>query len=131
VAAASRHRDRDGAPANPRRNPLDPQRRPESRTEPHAEDVDAISSPCAFPPHTEEDRHQAYSSDTYLPAPSPNRASASAPLRQNAPVKLAQCFLRLSNFDNGLFERIGRYETAIWRQVGQTLLTLQAVRRLR
>jgi hypothetical protein len=39
--------------------------------------------------------------------------------------------LRLSNFDNGLFERIGRYETAVWRQVGQTLLTLQAVRRPR
>jgi hypothetical protein len=61
----------------------------------------------------------------------PNRPSASAPLRQSAPVKLAQCFLRLSNFDNGLFERIGRYETAVWRQVVQTLLTLQAVRRLR
>jgi len=100
-------------------------------TEPSPQDVDATSSPCAFPPHTEEDRHWAYSSSTYLPDPSPNRTSASAPLRRGAPVKLAQCFLRLSNFDNGLFERIGRYETAVWRQVGQTLLTLQAVRRPR
>jgi len=98
---------------------------------PDAEDVDAISSPCAFPRRTEEDRHRAYSSNTYLPAPNPNRASASAPLRQNAPVKLAQCLLRLSNFDNGLFERIGHYEAAVWRQVGQTLLTFQAVRKPR
>jgi len=98
---------------------------------PDAEDVDATSSPCALPRCTDDDRHWAYSSSTYLPASSPNRPSASAPLRQNAPVKLAQCFLRLSNFDNGLFERIGRYETAVWRQVGQTLLTLQAVRRPR
>jgi len=103
----------------------------EPEPNPHAEDVDAISSPCAFPPHNEEDRHWAYSSSTYLPDPSPNLHSASAPLRRRAPVKLAQCFLRLSNFDNGLFERIGRYETAVWRQVGQTLLTLQAVRKPR
>jgi len=98
---------------------------------PDAEGVDAVSSPCAFPPQTEEDRHWAYSSSAYLPDPSPNLPAASAPLRRGAPVKLAQCFLRLSNFDNGLFERIGRYETAVWRQVAQTLLTLQAVRRPR
>jgi len=98
---------------------------------PGAEDVDAISSSSAFAPQTEEDRHWAYSSRAYLPDPSPNLPAASAPLRRGAPVKLAQCFLRLSNFDNGLFERIGRYETAVWRQVAQTLLTLQAVRRPR
>ena len=77
---------------------------------------------CAL--SAKEDRHRAFSSSTtYLPAPFPNRPSTSAPLRRGTPVKLAQCFLRLSNFDNGLFERIGRYETAVWRQVGQTLLT--------
>jgi hypothetical protein len=104
----------------------------ETKPSPDAEDDDVISSPCAFPPHTEEDRHWAFSSSsTYLPHPSPNLPSASAPLRRGAPVKLAQCFLRLSNFDNGLFERIGRYETAVWRQVGQTFLTLQAVRKAR
>jgi len=99
---------------------------------PDAEDVDATPSPCAFPPSTEEDRHWAFSSSrSYLPNPSPNLPPASAPLRRGTPVKLAQCFLRLSNFDNGLFERIGRYETAVWRQVGQTLLTLSAVRKPR
>lgn len=37
---------------------------------------------------------------------------------------LARCFLGLANFDNGVFERASRYETALWRQVGQVLLTL-------
>jgi hypothetical protein len=39
--------------------------------------------------------------------------------------ELARCFLRLANLDNGLFERLGRYEAALWRQVRQTMFTLQ------
>ncbi|WP_426527668.1 hypothetical protein [Bradyrhizobium sp. McL0615] len=39
--------------------------------------------------------------------------------------ELARCFLRLANLDNGIFERLGRYEAALWRQVRQTILTLQ------
>ena len=27
--------------------------------------------------------------------------------------------------DNGIFERLGRYEAALWRQVRQTIFTLQ------
>lgn len=41
---------------------------------------------------------------------------------------LARCFLRLANLDSGVFERLGRYETALWRQVRQTLFTLEAFR---
>ena len=41
---------------------------------------------------------------------------------------LTYCFLRLANLDNGVFERLGRYETALWRQIVQTLLALQSVR---
>jgi hypothetical protein len=39
---------------------------------------------------------------------------------------LMSCFLRLANLDNGVFERLGRYETALWRQIAQTLLLLRA-----
>jgi hypothetical protein len=46
-----------------------------------------------------------------------------------APRDLAHCFQRLANLDNGVFERLGRYETALWRQMLQTLLVLQSARR--
>ena len=38
---------------------------------------------------------------------------------------IAQCFLRLTNVDNGTFERISRYESILWRQMAQTLLILK------
>jgi hypothetical protein len=38
--------------------------------------------------------------------------------------EIARCFLRFANLDNGAYDRTNRYETALWRQVGQTLLTL-------
>ena len=39
-------------------------------------------------------------------------------------VKLALRFLRLAKFDNGVFERLNRYETSLWRQVAQLLFAL-------
>jgi hypothetical protein len=39
--------------------------------------------------------------------------------------QLTSCFLRLANLDNGVFERLGRYETALSRQIAQTLLLLR------
>jgi hypothetical protein len=55
--------------------------------------------------------------------------------RQESPqtinVEVGRCFLRLSNLDNGAFERLSRYETALWRQVGQILITLDMLRRTR
>ena len=43
--------------------------------------------------------------------------------------QIARYFLRLANLDNGAFERLNRYETALWRQVGQLLFTLEWMRR--
>ena len=43
--------------------------------------------------------------------------------------ELTYCFMRLANLDNGVFERLGRYETALWRQIAQTLFALQPLRR--
>ena len=42
---------------------------------------------------------------------------------------LARRFLRLAAADNGAFVRLGRYETALWRQVCQTIFLLEALRR--
>jgi len=48
------------------------------------------------------------------------------PHKDNA--EIARCFLRLANLDNGALERLSRYETALWRQVGQILYTLDVLR---
>jgi hypothetical protein len=40
----------------------------------------------------------------------------------------ARRFLNLADLDNGVFERLGRYEAALWRQVRQTIFTLEALR---
>lgn len=45
--------------------------------------------------------------------------------RDSSGHALAQCFLRLADLDNGIFERLGRYEAVLWRQVRQTICTLQ------
>ena len=45
--------------------------------------------------------------------------------RDSSGRELAHCFLRLADLDNGIFERNGRYEGALWRQVRQTIFTLQ------
>jgi hypothetical protein len=42
--------------------------------------------------------------------------------------QLTLCFQRLANRDNGVFERLGRYESAIARQVVKTLYLLQSLR---
>jgi hypothetical protein len=47
--------------------------------------------------------------------------------RRDIGLELARLFLQLAD-DHGVFERLGRYETALWRQVRQTLFTLEALR---
>ena len=43
-------------------------------------------------------------------------------------VEIAARFLALNRVDSGAFERLSRYETALWRQVGQLLVTLEFLR---
>jgi hypothetical protein len=43
-------------------------------------------------------------------------------------LAVARRFVRLADLDNGVFERLGRYEAALWRQVRQTLFTLEGLR---
>jgi hypothetical protein len=42
---------------------------------------------------------------------------------------LTCCFVRLSNLDNGAFERLGRYNATLWKQTAQTLVLLQSTSR--
>src|SRR5262249_6041978 len=42
---------------------------------------------------------------------------------------IAQCFLRLSNLNPTLLDRVGRYEARLWRQAAQILWTFDAMRR--
>jgi hypothetical protein len=41
---------------------------------------------------------------------------------------IAQCFLRLPNLDPTLLDRVGSYETRLWRQAAQTIWTLEVMR---
>jgi hypothetical protein len=43
-------------------------------------------------------------------------------------LDIALRFLRLSDLDNNILERLGRYETALWRQVRQTIFSLEGLR---
>jgi hypothetical protein len=44
-------------------------------------------------------------------------------------AKIAARFLALNRRDDGAFERLNRYETALWRQLGQLLVVLEFFRR--
>src|SRR5262249_5348827 len=42
--------------------------------------------------------------------------------------QLTHCFLRLVHLDAGVFERLSRYEAALWRQTVQILIALNPIR---
>ncbi len=46
-------------------------------------------------------------------------------------AEMALRFLHLAKFDNGTFERLNRYETALWRQAAQLLFALNFLHRPR
>jgi hypothetical protein len=45
--------------------------------------------------------------------------------------RLTHSFLRLANLDNAIFDRLARYEAALWKQIVQTLIALEPLRRHR
>src|SRR5262249_5711026 len=57
----------------------------------------------------------------------PRSTSMRPPLEPGSKSRtIAQRFLRLSNLDPSLFDRVGRYEARLWRQAAQTIWTLDA-----
>lgn len=61
--------------------------------------------------------------------PSPDKASGPDLVQEDLNVEIAARFLALNLVDSGAFERLNRYDTALWRQVGQLLVTLEFLRR--
>lgn len=53
---------------------------------------------------------------------------AASCLRENDGLDIVRQFLRLADVDKGAFDRLGRYEAALWRQVRQTIFTLEDLR---
>jgi hypothetical protein len=53
----------------------------------------------------------------------PERHLASGTIQQ-PPQGIAQCFMRVARIDDRIFERLSRYEAALWRQVAQIVKTL-------
>jgi hypothetical protein len=39
---------------------------------------------------------------------------------------LTHCFRRLANLDNRASDQLGRYQSALWRQIAQTLFVPQS-----
>jgi hypothetical protein len=66
--------------------------------------------------------HGPFAGDPY------DQPDASSQTSVSSSRGLTHCFMRLANLDNGVFERLGRYEAALWRQVVQTLFALQPLR---
>jgi hypothetical protein len=59
-----------------------------------------------------------------------HQAVRTFPLTQDISSRdLAHCFQRLANLDAGVFDRLGRYETTLWRQMVQIHFLLQSARR--
>jgi hypothetical protein len=57
------------------------------------------------------------------------RGDTEAGYMANPSVSLARSFLRLADLPNSALDRLSRYEAALWRQIGQTLFTLDALDR--
>jgi len=55
----------------------------------------------------------------------PATTRTTLPKPDNAEV--ARYFCHLANLGDGIFDRLGRYEAALWRQVRQTVFTLDAL----
>lgn len=59
----------------------------------------------------------------------PDRTATIVGEEMDPASRLAGRFLNLAAADKGAFERLGRYKTALWRQVCQTVFMLEVLRR--
>ena len=59
----------------------------------------------------------------------PNSGPKSVDTAVDTTRNFARCFLRLANLPNFTLDRLGQYETTLWRQADQILLTLDVLDR--
>jgi hypothetical protein len=106
-------------------------RRDQTRSQGHPERPGALSFRILDAVVRPSSRHELADSSNDNDSRPPDHDPC-GPRSAHSPVSpsrdLAHCFQRLANLDNGAFERLGRYETALWRQMVQTLLVLQSAR---
>jgi hypothetical protein len=107
-------RDRRETSRSPRRSPMPPQQRPS---------VIYRILEAAIPPDSNNDTQDDPNSDDSIQSDD----ATDYPLGEVR--DLTYCFQRLANMDNGAFDRLGRYQSALWRQIAQTLFVLQTTRR--
>jgi hypothetical protein len=103
-----------------------------TQTRPRDRAVDAVAGFCDGPsmmrPYAVWDNRRAdYEPRRQYDSEDDLRCAVEPPHGTNA--EIGRCFLRLSNLDNGAFDRLSRYETALWRQVGQVLVVLDLLHR--
>jgi hypothetical protein len=84
---------------------------------------------AAIPPGTPDDTQDDWNSDASPQTDSNDRGARPAACLVSQARDLTYCFQRLTNLDNGAFDRLGRYQAGLWRQVVQTLFFLQPTRR--
>ena len=104
---------------------------PQGRVNEHVSDGAVVCSGnrgSSHQPDLTRSNDQGDSSISYIARNNPDHADEAA---NSTNTDIARCFLRLPNLDNGAFERANCYETALWRQIGQILLTLDFLRRTR
>ncbi len=102
---------------------------PQGRVNEHVSDGAVVCSGNRGPSHQPDPRRnndQGDSNVSYMVPNNPDHADGTA---NSISTHIARCFLRLANLDNGAFDRANRYETALWRQIGQVLLALDFLRR--
>ena len=77
--------------------------------------------PVSFDPSS----HGITNGTEALPNPRPKSVDPAVDTTRN----FARCFLRLANLPNFALDRLSRYETTLWRQVGQIVFALDALNR--
>jgi hypothetical protein len=88
-----------------------------------------LPTPTRANGHSKVPRSNSGSPDRRASDQEPPSTSERPPLRTWSKSRaLVQCFLALSNLDPTLLDRVGSYETRLWRQAAQTIWTLEAMR---
>src|SRR5262245_36151428 len=99
--------------------------------------AETIQSPCSRPTNEDVDRLSIFRKFLHpsdLEKPPSKQQGAKENIRidsvgatNQTHTNIARSFLQLTNLDNQVFERLGRYETTLWRQTAQILLLLSEI----
>jgi hypothetical protein len=78
-----------------------------------------------FKPEPRESHHEAHRDANQVETQNFESEYTEVTVDIERGLEVARSFLGLADLDKGAFERLARYETALWRQVRQTIFTLQ------